>query len=97
MRKIVLIEDDADLYALLKYNLEKEGFAMAGAQTGKGATELCRRERPDLILLEWTPAKHGEARRSSPAVPQSGSPRRALTARLPARRAPSAPHRTSPL
>ncbi len=52
MKKIVLIEDDADLYSLLKYNLEKEGFAMAGAQTGKGAIELCRRERPDLILLD---------------------------------------------
>ncbi len=52
MKKIVLIEDDADLFALLKYNLEKEGFAMAGAQTGKGALELCRRERPDLILLD---------------------------------------------
>lgn len=52
MKKIALIEDDADLYALLKYNLEKEGFAMVGMQTGKGAIELCRRERPDLILLD---------------------------------------------
>jgi DNA-binding response OmpR family regulator len=52
MKKIVLIEDDADLFALLKYNLEKEGFVMAGAQTGKGAIELCRRERPDLIILD---------------------------------------------
>ena len=52
MRKIALIEDDADLYALLKYNLEKDGFTMVGAQTGKGAIELCRRERPDLILLD---------------------------------------------
>ena len=52
MKKIVLIEDDADLFALLKYNLEKEGFAMVGSQTGKGALELCRRERPDLILLD---------------------------------------------
>jgi DNA-binding response OmpR family regulator len=52
MRKIALIEDDADLYALLEYNLAKEGFAMVGAQTGKGAIELCRRERPDLILLD---------------------------------------------
>jgi DNA-binding response OmpR family regulator len=52
MKKIVLIEDDADLYALLKYNLEKEGFAMAGSQTGRGAIDLCRRERPDLILLD---------------------------------------------
>lgn len=52
MRKIALIEDDSDLYALLKYNLEKEGFALVGSQTGKGAIELCRRERPDLILLD---------------------------------------------
>ncbi len=52
MKKIVLIEDDADLFALLKYNLEKEGFTLVGAQTGKGALDLCRRERPDLILLD---------------------------------------------
>jgi DNA-binding response OmpR family regulator len=52
MKKIVLIEDDADLFALLKYNLEKEGFSMVGSQTGKGALELCRRVRPDLILLD---------------------------------------------
>lgn len=52
MKNIVLIEDDADLYALLKYNLEKEGFNMVGSQTGRGAIDLCRRERPDLILLD---------------------------------------------
>jgi len=52
MKKIVLIEDDSDLFALLKYNLEKEGFAIAGSQTGKGALELCRRERPDLVVLD---------------------------------------------
>lgn len=52
MKKIVLIEDDADLFALLKYNLEREGFALVGSQTGRGATELCRKERPDLILLD---------------------------------------------
>src|SRR5881397_190509 len=52
MRKIVLIEDDADLYSLIQYNLEKEGFTLAGSQTGKGALELCRRERPDLIILD---------------------------------------------
>ncbi len=52
MRKIALIEDDADLYALVKYNLEKEGFAVIGAQTGRGVIDLCRRERPDLVLLD---------------------------------------------
>lgn len=52
MKKLVLIEDDVDLYSLLKYNLEKEGFAVAGANTGKGAVDLCLRERPDLIVLD---------------------------------------------
>lgn len=52
MKKIVLIEDDSDLFALLKYNLEKEGYAFAGSQTGKGALELFRREKPDLIILD---------------------------------------------
>jgi DNA-binding response OmpR family regulator len=52
MKKIVLIEDDADLYSLIQYNLEKEAFAMAGSQTGRGALELCRREKPDLIILD---------------------------------------------
>ncbi len=51
-KKVVLIEDDADLFQLLKYNLEKEGFIFAGSQTGKGAIDLFRRERPDLILLD---------------------------------------------
>jgi DNA-binding response OmpR family regulator len=52
MKKIVLIEDDADLFALIKFNLEKEGFAFAGSQTGKGAIDLCRREKPDLVILD---------------------------------------------
>jgi len=51
-KKIALIEDDADLFSLLKYNLEKEGFTMVGSQTGKGVINLCLRERPDLVLLD---------------------------------------------
>jgi DNA-binding response OmpR family regulator len=52
IKKILLIEDDTDLFSLLKYNLEKEGFSLTGLQTGKGALELCRQVRPDLILLD---------------------------------------------
>ncbi|HEY7336665.1 MAG TPA: response regulator transcription factor [Bryobacteraceae bacterium] len=52
MKKIAVIEDDADLYSLLQYNLDKEGFTVVGSKTGKGALELCRRERPDLIVLD---------------------------------------------
>jgi len=52
MKKILLIEDDSDLFSLLRYNLEKEGFSLIGQQTGRGAIELCRQTRPDLILLD---------------------------------------------
>jgi DNA-binding response OmpR family regulator len=52
MKKIALIEDDPDLFALIRYNLEKEGFMVAGIQTGRGAVELCSREQPDLLLLD---------------------------------------------
>ena len=52
MKKIVLIEDDEDLYSMIQYNLQKEGFHVTGSQTGKGAVDLCRRERPDLVILD---------------------------------------------
>lgn len=51
-KKVLLIEDDADICSLVQYNLEKEGFLFAGSRTGRGAIELCRREKPDLILLD---------------------------------------------
>jgi DNA-binding response OmpR family regulator len=51
-KKIVLVEDDVDLHALLKYNLEKEDFQIVGSHTGKGVVELCAKERPDLIILD---------------------------------------------
>ena len=52
MKTVALIEDDADLFALLKYNLEKEGFRFTGSATGRGAVDFCRRERPDLVILD---------------------------------------------
>ena len=52
MKKIALIEDDTDLYNLVQYNLDKEGFQVVGSQTGKGALDLCRREHPDLVILD---------------------------------------------
>jgi len=75
MRKIALIEDDADLYSLVKYNLEKEGFAFVGMQTGRSALEFLRREKPDLAILDiMLPDVDGleicKAIRSSPELSQ---------------------------
>lgn len=75
MRKIALIEDDSDLYSLVKYNLEKEGFAFVGMQTGRSALEFLRREKPDLAILDiMLPDVDGleicKAIRSSPELSQ---------------------------
>jgi DNA-binding response OmpR family regulator len=51
-KTVALIEDDPDLLALLKYNLEKAGFRAVTSATGKGAIELCRREKPDVVVLD---------------------------------------------
>jgi DNA-binding response OmpR family regulator len=68
MKKIVLIEDDADLFSLIQYNLEKEGFALAGSKTGKGAIDLCRREKPDLIILDIMLPDSMDSKSASPSV-----------------------------
>lgn len=52
MPKIVVIEDDPDIFELLRYNLTSEGFSFAGAQTGANALELCRLEQPGLVVLD---------------------------------------------
>jgi len=51
-RTVALIEDDPDLHELLRYNLEREGFRLAGSKTGRDALDFLRRTKPDLILLD---------------------------------------------
>ena len=50
---ILIVEDEADLVTLLRYNLESEGFRVAEAGNGEEALVLIQEERPDLILLDW--------------------------------------------
>jgi two-component system OmpR family response regulator len=50
--KILIVEDDLNLLATLKYNLLKEGYEVSTAVDGSGALETARREKPGLILLD---------------------------------------------
>ena len=52
MKTIALIEDDPDLHELIRYNLEKEGFRMAGHASGKDAILFLQQVRPDLLVLD---------------------------------------------
>jgi two-component system OmpR family response regulator len=50
--KILVVEDDLNLLATLKYNLVKEGYDIITAVDGAGALETARREKPELIVLD---------------------------------------------
>jgi two-component system OmpR family response regulator len=50
--KILVVEDDLNLLATLKYNFIKEGYDVITAVDGAGALETARREKPELIVLD---------------------------------------------
>lgn len=48
---ILVVDDEADILEMLKYNLQKEGYAVLTARNGKGALEEVKRG-PHLVLLD---------------------------------------------
>ena len=53
MTKIMIVEDEAALVTLLKYNLEKQGYETVCVMDGKEVMNTAMTEKPDLILLDW--------------------------------------------
>ena len=51
-QKVLLVDDDADIVELLRYNLEREGYAVTTALNGKDALKAAKSGRPDLIVLD---------------------------------------------
>jgi len=52
MTTVVIGEDDRDIRELIELILDEDGYTTAVAATGVDALELCRRERPALVLLD---------------------------------------------
>lgn len=50
---ILIVEDEADLSLMLRYNLEAQGYRVEITESGDEAAELTRDSVPDLILLDW--------------------------------------------
>jgi two-component system phosphate regulon response regulator PhoB len=51
---VLVAEDDGALAALLRHNLEREGYRALEAQDGEEALLVVDERRPDLVLLDWT-------------------------------------------
>ena len=50
---VLVVEDEADIVTLLKYNLEKEGFRVNAATDGEEALLLAGEQTPNIVLLDW--------------------------------------------
>jgi two-component system alkaline phosphatase synthesis response regulator PhoP len=52
MDKILIIDDEEDIREILFYNLQKEGYEVFQAETGREGIELAIAKMPDLVLLD---------------------------------------------
>lgn len=50
---ILLVEDEKDIAAVLRYNMEREGFAVHDCGDGEEALAAVAELRPDLVILDW--------------------------------------------
>ena len=50
---VFIAEDEASIVALLKYNLEKEGYKVSHSENGEDALKQIKSKQPDLILMDW--------------------------------------------
>jgi two-component system alkaline phosphatase synthesis response regulator PhoP len=59
-KQILIIEDEADIRELVRYNLERESFAVGEAGSGEDGLKAVLKKKPDLILLDlMLPGKDG--------------------------------------
>jgi two-component system, OmpR family, phosphate regulon response regulator PhoB len=51
--RVLIVEDEASLVTMLRYNLEKEGFDVSEASDGEEAMIVAEESPPDAIILDW--------------------------------------------
>ena len=57
---VLVVEDEAALATMLRYNLEKQGFRVDEATDGQEALTRIAETTPDIVLLDWMlPAMSG--------------------------------------
>src|SRR6267143_1041849 len=52
VHRILVVDDEPDITALVAYHLAKEGYRVTTAGTGGDALRSAREERPDLVVLD---------------------------------------------
>jgi DNA-binding NtrC family response regulator len=52
MRKILVVDDEADICDFVKNFLQERGYQVRTASSGEDAITIARQDRPELILLD---------------------------------------------
>lgn len=50
--RILVVDDEPDIVALVGYHLMKAGYKVSQASTGPEAVEVAKKERPSLVILD---------------------------------------------
>jgi two-component system phosphate regulon response regulator PhoB len=62
VKKILIVDDDANIVRLVRMSLEEEGYELREAQDGERALQAAKQIRPDLVVLDlMLPDKWGYA------------------------------------
>jgi CheY-like chemotaxis protein len=77
MKKVLIVEDHADMRELLTWQVELMGFTPISAKHGKEGVEKAIAEKPDLILMDimmpgmdgWEAARELRANRETQGIP----------------------------
>lgn len=52
VEKILVVDDEADIVELVRYNLTQEGFEVICAFSGEASLEMVSKEKPSLVVLD---------------------------------------------
>jgi DNA-binding response OmpR family regulator len=52
MKRVLLVEDEANIRDTLKFNLTREGYTVNDARTASEGLRLARSAKPDIVLLD---------------------------------------------
>jgi DNA-binding response OmpR family regulator len=81
-KKILIVDDNADIRNMLKDYLSAEGFEVSAAVNGQKALFLARDEKPDLIILDMMMPEMGGQEFLSIYTKESDTPVLILTAKI---------------
>lgn len=59
--RIMIVDDDFDLQAVLQTTLEAHGYSCIGASSVQQALQALKTERPSLVILDWKLPKENGA------------------------------------